>query len=126
MAEEKTRVDFNAPASLVERADRVAELLGVSRTQLLVEALRDELAALADDDAVRRRLTEAFYDGRADYETVEDVLGTEEAMRLRLLRESFDREPPEPAVDDSRPSPDEFYEGDIPNWNPEDDGASGT
>jgi hypothetical protein len=41
MAEEKTRVDFNAPASLVEQADAIADLLGVSRTQLLVDALRD-------------------------------------------------------------------------------------
>ena len=36
MAEEKTRVDFNAPKSLVERADSVIEILDISRTWLLM------------------------------------------------------------------------------------------
>jgi len=37
----KTRVDFNAPRSLVERADSVVEIL-TSRTRLLIDALEDE------------------------------------------------------------------------------------
>ncbi|MCD2201020.1 hypothetical protein LPA44_14120 [Halobacterium sp. KA-4] len=82
MAEEKTRVDFNAPRSLVERADRAADLLDVSRTQLLIDALQDELAELTDNDEFRARLKQAYYDGRADYQTIEDLLGTEAAMRV--------------------------------------------
>jgi len=39
----KTRVDFNAPRSLVERADSVVEILDISRTRLLIDALEDEL-----------------------------------------------------------------------------------
>jgi hypothetical protein len=31
MSEEKTRVDFNAPQSLVERADRAADFLDTDR-----------------------------------------------------------------------------------------------
>ena len=50
--EEKTRVDFNAPTSLVERADSVIEILDISRTRLLIDALEDDLPR-----------DEAFYDG---------------------------------------------------------------
>lgn len=116
MAEERTRVDFNAPTSLVERADSVAEVLDVSRTRLLVDALEDELEALANDEAFRRRLGDAYYDGRVDDETVEAVLGREEAMRMNLLRESLDRTAPEPTLEDGLPSDDVFYQGDVPEW----------
>ena len=116
MAEEKTRVDFNAPRALVERADRAADLLDISRTQLLIDALQDELAELTDNDEFRARLKQAYYDGRADYQTIEDLLGTEAAMRLKLLRDSIDRAPPEPVLDDELPSDDEFYEGNVETW----------
>ena len=116
MAEEKTRVDFNAPRSLVERADSVAEILDTSRTRLLIDALEDELEALADDEEFRRRLSDAYYDGRIDYDAVEAVLGREEAMRMKLLRESIDRTPAVPQLDDDLPSDETFYDGEIPEW----------
>jgi plasmid stabilization system protein ParE len=128
MAEEKTRVDFNAPASLVEQADAIADLLGVSRTQLLVDALRDEIDDLAADEGFRRRLESAYYDGRIEFEVVESVLGTDAAMRTKLLRESLDREPPEPRLDGDLPTDAAFYDGDRPTWAPEadDEGADDT
>ncbi len=125
MAEENTRVDFNAPQSLVDRADRVAELLDISRTRLLIDALEEQLAEVADDEEFRRRLKDAFYDERIDYGTVESILGTEEAMQLKLLRESLDRQPPEPQLDGALPTDEEFYERDVPSWSP-DEGETGT
>ena len=116
MAEERTRVDFNAPESLVERADSVAEILDTSRTRLLIDALEDELEALADDEEFRRRLADAYYDGRIDYDTIEAVLGREEAMRMKLLRESIDRTPAVPQLEDDLPSDETFYDGEIPEW----------
>jgi hypothetical protein len=116
MAEEKIRVDFNAPASIVERADNVAELLDVSRTQLLIDALQDELDELIDDEGFRSRLRDAYYDERIDFQTVKSVLGQEEAMRMKLLRASIDREPPEPQVMAELPNDDEFYDGEVPVW----------
>jgi len=120
-AEEKTRVDFNAPASLVDRADAVADLDGESRTQLLIEALRSELDERTGDESFRKRLREAYYADEVEFSVVESVLGTEEAMRLQLLKRSLDREPPEPQVADSLPSDAAFYDGDVPTWTPEDD-----
>jgi hypothetical protein len=118
MAEEKKRVDFNAPASLVERADGVAEVLGVSRTRLLIEALEDEIAALAADEEFRRRLGDAYYDGRVGYETIEAILGREEALVVKLLGQSVDRAPPEPRLREELPTDEAFYDGEVPAWLP--------
>jgi hypothetical protein len=119
MAEEKTRVDFNAPTSLVERADSVVEILDISRTRLLINALEDELEELANDGEFRRRLGDAYYNDRIDYQTVEAIVGREEAMRMKLLRQSIDRSPPEPQLDGDLPSDEEFYDGDVPEWIPD-------
>ena len=121
MAEKKTRVDFNAPRSLVERADAVADLLGISRTQLLVEALRDELDSRLSDEQLRQKLKQAYYDGRIQFETVEAMLGTEEALRLKLLRESLTRDTPEPQLQGDLPTQEAFYDGDeaLPTWTPD-------
>jgi len=120
---EKTRVDFNAPTPLVEQVDRIADLLDISRTQLLIDALRDEIDDLAADDGFTRELTTAYYDGRIEFEFVESILGTEEAMRLKLLRDSLDREPPEPQLDGDLPARQEFYDGEVPTWLPDDESA---
>ena len=115
MVEKKTRVDFNAPKSLVERADSVVEILDISRTRLLIDALEDELNELAADEEFRRRLSDAYYDGRIGYDTVQAVVGREEALRMKLLRESIDRTPAEPQLEDELPSDDTFYDGEIPD-----------
>jgi hypothetical protein len=119
MAEEKTRVDFNAPASIVERADNVAELLDISRTRLLIDALQDELDEVVNDEGFRSHLREAYYDERVDFQTVKSVLGQEEAMRMKLLRASIDKEPPEPQLKAELPTDDEFYDGEVPVWRSE-------
>lgn len=115
---EKTRVDFNAPKSLVEQADAVADLLGISRTQLLVDALRDELKAFTRDAELQRTIKDAYYTGDLAFSTVESVLGTEEAMRMKLLKDAVDRDPPAPELDSDRPSDAAFYDDPVPEWTP--------
>ena len=116
MAEKKTRVDFNAPESLVERADSAIEILDISRTRLIIDALEDELEELVNDEEFQRRLSDAYYDGRVDYDTVEAILGREEAMRLKLLRESIDQTPATPTLEDGLPGDNTFYDGEISEW----------
>lgn len=119
MSEGKTRVDFNAPESLVERADAIADLLSISRTQLIIDALSDKMGEITTDEEFERRIGDAYYAGRIDFEELESLLGTEEAMRMKLLRASLDRTPPEPQVDADVPTDDEFYEGEVPEWIPD-------
>ena len=115
------RVDFNAPASLVERADWVADLLGISRARLLIEALEAKLEEIAADEEFRSRLRDGYYDDRIDFETVETILGREEAMRMKLLQESVDRELPEVTLKGNLPADEEFYDGTIPEWAPDEE-----
>lgn len=118
VSEEKTRVDFNAPSSLVAQADVIAELLNTSRTQLLIEALRDEIADLTTDEDFKRRVKQAYYSDQIDIEVLESVLGPEEASRVRLLHESVARDPPEPRTDVEPVASSEFYDGEVPSWGP--------
>lgn len=120
MSKGRTRVDFNAPEHLVEQADAVAELLDVSRTDLLIDALRDEIDELAAADDFRRLVSDAYYAEEIEFEAVESILGTEAAMRMQLLRSSLDRDPPGPRVSEEAVPAAEFYDGDVPEWTPDD------
>lgn len=119
MSEGKILVDFNAPETLVERADALADLLSVSRTQLIIDALSEKMSDVVSDEEIKRTVRDAYYHGRIDFETVDVLLGTEEAMRMKLLRASLDREPPDPQGDVTLPSAEEFYEGEILDWTPD-------
>lgn len=125
MAEEKTRVNFNAPEPLVQQADVVTDLLDISRTRFLVEAIQDEIEEITRSEQFQRKLKEAYYDGRVDFSTVRSILGTEEAMRVRLLRETLDREPPKPQVEEEVLSVEEFYSGSVPEWTPDEADSDG-
>jgi len=116
MSEEKTRVEFDAPKSLVERIDTVAEVLDIPRTRLLIDALENKLDELANEETVRRRLSNAYYDGRTDYDTVETTLGHEEAMRLKLLRASINQTSAIPELKDNLPSGGTFYDDEVAEW----------
>jgi hypothetical protein len=116
MTGEKTRIEFDAPKSLVDRVDTVAEVLDIPRTQLLIDAVENKLDELANEETFRRRLSNAYYDGRTDYDTVETILGREEAMRLKLLRASIDQISAIPELKDDLPSDDTFYDGKVAEW----------
>lgn len=126
VSEEKTRVDFNAPSSLVEQTDFIADLLNTSRTQLLIEALRDEIAALTSDEDFKRQVKQAYYSGQINIQVLESVLGTEEASRVRLLQESVARDPPEPRRDVEPIAASEFYDEEVPSWDPNNEGDDGS
>jgi hypothetical protein len=121
--EEKTRVDFNAPAALVEQADQIAELLDISRTQLLIDALRDEIEDLAADEEFHRTINHAYYTGDLDFDVIESILGTEDAMRMKLLKASLNRDPPEPRIEGGLPADEAFYDGEVPEVEPTNESA---
>ena len=115
MTEDKTRVDFNAPKSLIKRAGSIVEILNISRTHRVIDALEDKLEALATDEEFRRQLSDVYYD-RVDYDTIEAILGREKAMWMKLLRASIDRTTTIPQLEDDFLSDDAFYDGEISEW----------
>ncbi len=119
MPEEKKRVDFNADVSVIERADSITEVTDTTRTDFIIDAIKNEIRKLRNDEDFRQEVTDAYYDDRIDHSTVEDILGVEEATRLKLLKESIDRTPPEPQLEDGVPSDEEFYDGEVPTWKPD-------
>jgi len=124
MQEQKKRVDFNADASVIERADSITEILNTTRTDFIIDAIENEIRKLRNDEEFRQKVTDAYYEDRIEYSILEDILGVEEATRLKLLKDSIDRTPPEPQLEDSLPRDEEFYDGEVPTWTPKEGSTS--
>lgn len=92
-SDEPRRVHFQSPEYLVERLDAVAELFDTDRTDLLVEAIRDYLEDTADSETFQELVATKYYDDQLEFETVKQLVGTETAQRLRLLKADLDDEP---------------------------------
>ncbi len=107
MSSEKKRVQFRAPPRLIDRADALADALGEDRTDILVTALREDLRDAAADAALSREI-EAAYDDQLAFETLRQLVGTETAQRLRLLKTDLADEP----LDLATPDDVDIYDGD--------------
>ncbi len=92
-SDEPRRVHFQSPEYLVERLDAVAELFDTDRTDLLVEAIREYLEETADSETFQELVATKYYDDNLEFETVSQLVGTETAQRLRLLKADLDDEP---------------------------------
>jgi hypothetical protein len=107
-SDDRRRVHFQSPASLVERLDAVADLFDRDRTDLLVEAIREYLQDTADSETFQELVARKYYDDELSFETVERLVDGETARRLRLLKTDIESEPLElVAPDDS-----DIYGGD--------------
>jgi len=113
MSKEDThRVQFVANDGLVGQADAVAEILSMSRTELIKRAIHGYLDGKRRDDQFRRQAQEAFIDDRIDEETFRQALGTEElviAKRLEATFETLGEGVPDPSDVPEIPSDEEFY-----------------
>jgi hypothetical protein len=108
VSSEKKRVQFRALPRLIDRADALADALGEDRTDILVTALREYLQDAADDAALSREIEAAYYDDQLAFETLRQLVGTETAQRLRLLKTDLADEP----LDLATPDDVDIYDGD--------------
>jgi len=92
-SDDPRRVHFQSPEYLVDRLDAIADLFDTDRTDLLVEAIREYIEETADSDSFQTLVARKYYDEQLDFETAEQLVGTETAQRLRLLKRDFDDEP---------------------------------
>lgn len=80
-----TQVSFEAPASLVDRIEAIVQVLDENLESVLVVAVATNLDDAAASEDVRHRVAEQYYDDRLSINQVEQVVGSVEAQRLRLL-----------------------------------------
>lgn len=80
------RVDFNAPAALVERLDAVAELFDKDRTDVLIDAIRGYVEEMVEQEQFQRLVAKRYYNDELAFEEVKQLVGAENAQRFRLLK----------------------------------------
>ncbi|QSG04498.1 ribbon-helix-helix protein, CopG family [Halapricum desulfuricans] len=108
-SDDRQRVHFQSPAYLVDRLDAMADLLGTDRTELLVEAIREYVESTADSEAFRERVAASYYEDKLDVKTVKQLVGPEQAQRLRLLKADLESDPFELAAPEEER---DIYSGD--------------
>jgi len=107
-SDDPRRVHFQSPEYLVDRLDAIAELFETDRTDLLVEAIEAYISETADDETFQNRVAEAYYNGELDFESAKQLVGSESAQRLKLLKADLDGEP----LDLDAPTDVNIYDGD--------------
>ncbi|MDG5818213.1 hypothetical protein [Natronococcus sp. A-GB7] len=117
-SDDPRRVHFQSPEYLVDRLDAIAELFETDRTDLLVEAIRQYIEETADSETFRELVARKYYDDRLEFETVTELVGTETAQRLRLLKADLEDEP----LDLAAPDDADIYGGDAVTADTDDDG----
>ena len=92
-SDDPRRVHFESPEYLVERLDAMADLFDTDRTDLLVEAIREYIRDTTDSETFQELVASKYYDDQLEFGMVEQLVGTETAQRLRLLKADLDEEP---------------------------------
>ena len=90
MGVETTRVNFNFPERLVERADALGAVEGRDRTEIVVAALREYLRDATADEQVVQEVAGAYYDDDIDFEQLRALVGPEKAGNFRVLKRQLD------------------------------------
>lgn len=90
MSAEKKRVQFRAPARLIERTDSLAAVFGSDRTDILIDALREYLRETTHDDEIKQEIAGAYYDGEINFGELQALVGPEEAANFRVLKQQLD------------------------------------
>lgn len=105
------QVHFRAPQHIVSRVDVLSDVLGKSRTDLIIEAMNALVDDQLADDTVSRLVATAYYEDAIQFEDLATLVGPREARGYRALKQNLDREPTEmPELDEIEedPYPDDF------------------
>ena len=121
-SDDPRRVHFQSPEYLVDRLDAIADLFETDRTDLLVEAMREYIEETADSDTFQELVARKYYDGQLVFETATQLVGTETAQRLRLLKRDLDDEP----LDLDAPNDEDIYDGAAVSVVPDEETAAGS
>lgn len=81
-----TRVNFRLPEELVEKADVAAEITHKDRTAIVVEALREYLEDVEDDEAFKEAVVDLYLDDQISFEVLKEFIGRQDAESVRASK----------------------------------------
>lgn len=85
------RVNFRLPEELVEKADVTAAVSHKDRTEVVVEALREYIGDIEDDEEFREAVVELYLDDEIGFDVLKEFVGRQDAESVRASRNLLDR-----------------------------------
>jgi len=86
-----TRVNFRLPDNLVEKADVAAEVTHKNRTEIIVEALREYLGEVEDDEKFQEAVVELYLDDKIGFEVLKEFVGRQDAESVKASKTILDQ-----------------------------------
>lgn len=86
-----TRVNFRLPEELIEKADVAAEVSHKNRTEIVVEALRNYLDDIEDQEAFKEAVVELYLDDEIGFGVLKEFVGRQDAESVRASKSLLDR-----------------------------------
>lgn len=83
-------VNFRLPEELIEKADVAATVTHKNRTEVVVEALREYLESVEDDESFREAVVDLYLDDEIGFDALKAVVGRQDAEAVRASRELLD------------------------------------
>lgn len=85
------RVNFELPEGLITRADIAADVARKSRTEVLIEALREYLERKKSEESFRESAVELYLNGELEVENLAEIIGRQDAEAVRSSKNNLDR-----------------------------------
>lgn len=81
-----TRVNFRLPDDLVQKADVAAEVTHKNRTEIIVEALREYLEEVEDDETFKEAVVDLYLDDQIGFDVLTEFVGRQNAESIRASK----------------------------------------
>jgi len=85
-----TKVNFRIPEELIEKADVAAKVTHRNRTEIVIEALRDYLDEIEDEEAFKEEVVELYLDGEVGFDVLQAFVGRQDAESVRASKALLD------------------------------------
>jgi predicted transcriptional regulator len=86
-----TKVNFRLPDELIEKADVAAEVTHKNRTDIIVEALREYLKEVEDDEKFKENVVELYLEDEISFEVLKEFVGRQDAESIKASKNLLDQ-----------------------------------
>jgi len=86
-----TKVNFRLPDELIEKADVAAEVTHKNRTDIIIEALREYLEEVEDDEKFKEAVVELYLDNQISFEVLKEFVGRQDAESIKASKNLLER-----------------------------------